>query len=126
MKYTKGPWHACQNGECSCKRVWCDDNPVAEVIAGKWGDDYCSIRIVGESSLDLKAEAYMEQITYGEIPEKEAIANANLISAAPDMYEALKNINELLEEIAPAFRISYRGTTTKIEQALAKAEGKGE
>jgi hypothetical protein len=96
------------------------------VIAGKWGDDYCSIRLVGESSLDLKAEAYMEQITYGEIPEKEAIANANLISAAPDMYEALKNINELLEEIAPAFRISYRGTTTKIEQALAKAEGKGE
>ena len=83
MEYTKGPWSACHNGECSCKAIWCNDHPIAEVTAGKWGDDYPSIRLVGESSLDLKAEAYMEQMTYGEVPEEEAQANANLIAAAP-------------------------------------------
>ena len=116
MEYTKGPWRACRNGECSCKQVWCANNPVAEVVAGKWGDDYCSIRIVGETSLDLKAEAYMEQVTYGEIPEKEAIANAHLIAAAPDMYEALKAAWN--EDIDTSLAVHQQ-----IAEALAKANG---
>ena len=75
-------WSACNDGKCSCKQIWAPDYPIATVEAGKWGDDYCSIRLVGETSLDLKAEAYMEQITYGEISEKLAVKNIRLIVAA--------------------------------------------
>ena len=43
---------------------------------------------------------------------KENIANAHLISAAPDMYEALKRI-----------RLQYSITNHELDKALAKAEG---
>lgn len=66
----------------------CNDYPVAQVTNGDWGDDYPSIRLVG-GSLDRKAEAYMEQITYGHVSEPTARANWRLISAAPDLYAAL-------------------------------------
>ncbi len=76
-----GPWGACHNGECKCKSVSNDNHPVASVTAGKWGDDYPSIRLTGPS-LDLKAEAFMDQITYGEVAEEQAKANARLIAAS--------------------------------------------
>ena len=60
IEHTPLPWRACNDGECSCLQIWCKDHPIAEVISGDWGDDYPSIRLVGESSLDLKAEAYLE------------------------------------------------------------------
>ena len=119
-EFTKGEWKACHNGECSCKQIWCDDYPVATVNAGKWGDDYCSIRLVGESSLTLKAEAYMEQITYGEIKEKTAIANARLIAAAPDMYEALKAIMSYFDSPDIQNASDY---FPQMREALAKADG---
>jgi len=78
---TEGPWHACNNGECSCKGVGCADHPIADVTVGAWGDNYPSIRLVGES-LNQKAEAYMEQITYGEVSSDAAKANARLIAFA--------------------------------------------
>jgi len=91
-KHTPGPWHACNTGKCSCKTVSCRDYPIARVTTGDWGDDYPSVRIVGESSLNRKAEAYMEQITYGSVNEETAIANAILIAAAPDLLEALQGV----------------------------------
>ena len=66
---TPGPWHSCRDDGCKCPMVLCDDYPVAEVVKGAWGDDFPSVRLVG-NSLELKAEAYMEQITYGEVPER--------------------------------------------------------
>ena len=90
-KHTKALWHACHNGKCSCKQIWCDDYPIATVISGKWGDDYPSIRLTG-NSLDLKAEAYMEQISYGEINEEEAKANIRLMTMAPKMYKICKHL----------------------------------
>lgn len=91
-KFTAGPWVACGDGKCKCKIVSSEsaDEPICTVTAGEWGDDYPSIRIVGETSLDLKAEAYMERIAYGIVPEEVAIANTNLICAAPDLLAALK------------------------------------
>lgn len=74
-----GPWHSCGDGECSCKIVSTADHPVAQIVHGDWGDDYPSIRVVG-CSLEAKAEAYMEQITYGHIPDEVATANARLIA----------------------------------------------
>jgi len=91
------------------------DHPVAKVISGKWGDDYPAVRLVGTSSLDEKAEAYMDQITYGEIPKEEAKANARLIAAAPDLLEAAKQAMRV-------WPYQMRGST--LEAAIAKAEGR--
>jgi hypothetical protein len=92
--HTPGPWFycGCESGGCSCLTVSGKDAPVAVITGGVWGDDFPSIRLVGNSSLDLKAEAYMEQISYGEVPMEEAKANARLIAAAPSMLEALNEI----------------------------------
>ena len=88
-EHSPGPWHACHDGKCSCKQIWCNDYPVAKVEAGKWGDEFCSIRLVGDSSLDLKAEAFMDMIEYGTIPEETAIANARFIVKACNSHEEL-------------------------------------
>ena len=52
--------------------------------------------------------------------DDELIANANLISAAPDMYKALKAIHLALinDELTP-------GHQNEALKALAKADGKG-
>jgi hypothetical protein len=87
-----GDWHYCgaNRGGCSCMTTMFRDYPICKVTSGDWGDDYPSIRLVGETSFDLKAEAYMEQITYGSIREDQAKVHANLIAAAPDLYWACR------------------------------------
>ena len=89
-KSTPGPWTACNGGTCPCLFIGASDHPIAKVLSGKWGDDYPAIRLVGTSSLDQKAEAYMDQIAYGDIPKAEAEANARLIAAAPELLKTLK------------------------------------
>ena len=143
-KFSQGEWSACHKGKCPCKQVWTDDYPIAEITVGKWGDDYPALRIVGESSLNQKVEAYMEMIEYGEVSEETAQANALLISAAPNMYKALKRIIEWLnnqavrdEEAANeenqfitlkdahlADAKNYRAMAKDLSRAINKAEGK--
>jgi hypothetical protein len=81
---TPGPWRSCPDDGCKCTAVTCDDYPVANVVKGEWGDSFPSIRLVGETSLNLKAEAFTDQITYGEISELEAMANRAFIREAPN------------------------------------------
>jgi hypothetical protein len=92
--WTAGPWSVCvsdgdDGGAHFCGCVSGADHPVATVTNGEWGDDYPTIRLEG-GSLDRKAVAVMEQITYGTVPRNMALANARLIAAAPDMVEALR------------------------------------
>ncbi len=120
-KHTPLPWRACNDGKCSCKKIWCPDYPVAVVQSGDWGDDYPSIRLVGESSLELKAEAYMEQCTYGHIPEELAEANIKFIIQACNSYyglvEALKNAQAQL-----AFFMKNRFPSNTLGETLAKID----
>jgi hypothetical protein len=121
MTHTPGPWHACSNGKCSCKTVNCADYPVAKITTGNWGDDYASIRLVGDSSLDQKAEAFMAQFTYGSVNEETATANARLIAAAPDLLACCQ-----LAEVAFKNRDQTEGEANilaAIKVAIAKARG---
>lgn len=97
--HTPGPWSYCgaDRGGCSCLTITAPDHPIAEVTGGAWGDRYPSIRLTG-NSLERQAEAYMEQITYGEVPMEVAKANAALIAAAPDMLAALLNVQKIIAE----------------------------
>lgn len=122
MNSTPGPWMACDNGKCSCKVVSCADFPIARITCGEWGDDYPSLRLVGTSSLDIKAEAFMERIAYGTVSEEMATANARLIAAAPDLLAALKSARNQLE----GYETVMSGETfndIQINAAIAKAEG---
>jgi len=56
------------------------------------------------------------------IPDAECEANANLIAAAPDMYEALNQVLRDLEESGYADGCSF--STDQIKLALNKAQGK--
>lgn len=90
--HTPGPWSVCGDGACSCKTVTCADYPVAVVTSGEWGDTWPSVKLVGESSLSLKAEAFLDKCVYGEVPEETARANARLIAAAPDLLYHAKTV----------------------------------
>lgn len=100
---TKGPWKACCEGNCQCKTITCEEHPIAKVTSGKWGDDYATLRLVGESSLQMRAEAYMAQHTYGEVDEAIATVNVSLISAlrnaAPQLLAIAKAARELSQSI---------------------------
>jgi hypothetical protein len=50
----------------------------------------------------------------GDVEEAETFANANLIAAAPDMYEALKLLRDAVEDST---------ILSKIDASIAKAEG---
>lgn len=92
-KWSKEPWRACKEGECSCGQIWsvpCDA-PIVTVTTGKWGDSYPKIVLQG-GDLDQTAKAVMDMIEYGEIPKEMSQANAarivacvNFLSAHPDL-----------------------------------------
>ena len=78
---------------------WLDDDGF---IASGDGDTYETIADPHCSDLD--------------IDEREA--NASLIAAAPELLEALEHITQ-----TPEYKYLYPGTTSLIEEAIAKAKG---
>ncbi len=53
----------------------------------------------------------------------EALANARLIAAAPDLLAACKRMSEALKNAPHATQNAYQGIWTDIDNAIAKAEG---
>jgi hypothetical protein len=102
-KASPGPWKGCGKNKCVCRQVWSEpaDHPVAIIESGKWGDDYPSIRLVGPS-LNIHAEAYMEQITYGEIGTETAEANVAFIAHSRQDIPFLLGIIDRLAVLAKA------------------------
>ena len=115
-KHTPGPWEAVEvNEEIPL--------PAGVLIAVHKAGDYskqgcvCDIRAQGDGK-------YEPEVTN---------ANAHLISASPEMYDALKEV--LAEASSPSFddeRLAYvevqmsKRTLEDIRKAVAKAEGRRE
>lgn len=101
-KHTPGPWHLCgidkDDNACECLTIGAKDQPIAKVIHGEWGDDYPIITLEGPT-LKRKAVATMAQITYGEIPMEEALANARILASALRLKEALEALVVKLDRI---------------------------
>lgn len=132
MKHSSLPWSACHNGDCTCKQIWSkpDDHPVATVIAGDWGDTYPSLKIApGEGAIGAKIVIpYLEQITYGNVPEERAAANIRYIVTACNYHERLlKAVKDLKAWITfntqdtPACLVEAGILTNEIERESACA-----
>lgn len=117
-KYTPTPWHLCKNGECKCLTIWGNNHPVTKIYSGKWGDEFPSVRIIGDSSLSLKAEPFIDMIAYGEISEETAKANAKLIIEAVNNYTLNDNDKIKLNDI-----VWYK-ENNNIKKSLAKVISK--
>ena len=102
-----GPWEACgdDRGGCKCGQVWSKiaDHPVAVVERGEWGDTYPAIRLTSDGLHGTQAEAYLERIPYGEIPEGKSQANMLFIAAAnPEtIKELVARIRQLTVNAKP-------------------------
>lgn len=125
---TKGDWRACQNGECTCMRLSGKDHPIAKFDSGSWGDSYPAIRLVGDSSFDMKAEAYIEKMPYGDIPAEQAKANLLLTellhNAAPALLAVVKAAQKTLKHHGSAQRAVEQ---SGLRQALTRlSERRGE
>jgi len=118
-KATPRPWHACSCGKCG--QVWCDDYPVAEVTRGDWGDDYPSIKLTGPS-IDVRAEAVMEQITYGHVSDELANANAAYLAAAANELPSLLDDNDALRNDRDIAREERHKAEEREAVALAEVE----
>lgn len=96
-KFTPGPWRFVDDGECSI------DTP---------GDNTC--RFIGKNSLPFAASFQHSAFGKDDICD----ANAHLIAAAPELYEALDRFVDWMNEEEGAHSLC-----DSARAALAKARG---
>ena len=97
FKGTPGPWYVGDNGkEGPNPRYWIVTNEET------WCDRVCSVP---------------------EYNEAKAVANANLIAAAPDLLEALKEAVEFCNAANNYIAGQYLPAASRWEAAIAKALG---
>ena len=118
-KHTKGPWRMDSNGIITGGNYFC--TTIAEVPIAKW-------YLQAYNAMNTQDT---ETAKWCNFNGKEAQANAALIAAAPEMYEALK---QLFEHCAMIHKHWGDGNNQKEAdeaikkgtQALTKAEGMAE
>jgi hypothetical protein len=93
-----------------------DNDEIATVTRGDWGDTWPSLKIEGDS-FSQRAVPFIDKITYGHIPDDQATANANLIAAAPELLEQLERVVEWFDDRSDYLDVS------PIRSAIAKAHG---
>ena len=96
-KFTKGPWTATY------------DSQLQALIEIYNTEDRVMVAVLPDRG------------TIEAMPEIEA--NANLIAAAPDMYEALEEVWRILDSTMP---LSRDNRADRIKRILRKARGEGE
>ena len=98
---TPGPWSSCRDGKCPCSQVWSSDYPVADVVAGEWGDSYPAIRLKpGTGSIQGEYETYIEKISYSEVTKEQAEANRlSIANARTDLPAVCRYALELEAEV---------------------------
>ncbi len=106
IKHTKGPWHMMPGPKRGLLCEW--------------------FRIVGadgETVATLSADATMgmDDGAIAEVCSPQLKANANLMSAAPDMLKALLAMWEWQKSVQKHLPIGLAG---KVQRAIAKAEGR--
>lgn len=96
-KFTQGPWSL-------------TDDPIIPRVVGASGehDNICAVY----------RRAVSEGPTEPAKPDVEALANAHLIAAAPEMYDAISNIIEAIKA-----GDDHGHDTKHLEHLLAKARG---
>lgn len=99
-KHTPGPWWVCQelDGYVQCRFTWVRDQFGLQI-----------------------ASTYNQTRAELQAPLIEAVANARLIAAAPDLLEALKLAHDHLC-VSPGYEGSKE--IAQIRAALDKAEGR--
>jgi hypothetical protein len=102
--FTPGPWFVFERD--TPKRL--TDQQAGSFI-------HCGANVRDDTGFDLIARAY----TRDGMNERQA--NARLIAAAPELYEALDNLVANVTEAFPA--LADLGPITKAHAALAKARG---
>ena len=98
-KWTKGPW-VLKRGKVK------KDGAQRAYFSGPYWDKFCSVWVRTDGLYD------------GVIDDAEGVANANLLLAAPDLYEALELVLDTCE------LANYQ--TAVIVDALAKARGENQ
>lgn len=107
--YSKSPWRACHEGDCSCGQIWSvtDDICIAHVLSAS-DEDYTGGEGVAFESPKFKA-------------------NAKLMAAAPELYESVQNLLGIFN--SPMYRRKHSGMATEAIElakiALYKAETGG-
>ena len=92
------------------------DSKLDEITPGQWHYEDGQVK---DDRGEIVARAYREAEC--KIPPYQRDNNMRFISAAPDMYEALR---ELVDAMDDGYEIIGAGRESRIRQALAKAEGK--
>ena len=112
-EHTPGPWKYQRDGRSSDMRNkpgWNPDDPTQ-----------CGHNVYGASSLIVNLEYYLPPHEIKS--EKEVIANARLIAAAPDLLEACLRLVDVIEQLIP--EQSARGVADVVlaqaRAAIAKA-----
>lgn len=102
---------------------------MLQYTKGEWKlDKVSSFRYVlypnGRDNAYVIAEINSGVSRHTKLTPNEGEANANLIAASPLLYEALKALMEEYQNVVPYNRIDTFLLET-VDNALAKAEGKG-